>query len=1298
MAGQISAEKRRAKPGTRLWVLGGWRLTIGGAPASGPSYRKGRGLLAYLALEGGWHTREKLGELFGIRSAGYFRQLVSNLRSTLEEAGHPASLITEQNLLRLSPDYGLWLDAEVFLAAANQWPQDAAQASTLEHMERGASLYKGEFLHGLSLPDCPEFEAWMEVRRQHMLQQALALRDRLRLHAEAAGLPNQALIHTQRILELDAWNEAAHRHAMRLLAQSGRTEAALAHYETCRWTLERELGLPPEEETQRLHALIREGALDALSAPAAEPALRAIAERRLVTVLCCELVVPGEDDVDAIADALAQPRLRCQAMLASASGHRVLLHGNRLLAYFGLPLARENAARQAVRTALSVCDRVVSPVAARIGIHTGIVITRAQSDEPDAAGVASGQAIRLTEKARAGQVVVSEAAQHLARGYFHLQLQGSVSTPDADEAMAVFRVTGETGADNRLDSAASLSPLVGREAELNTLLDLWQDAAQGHRRSLLIRGDAGIGKSRLVRSLRERLAGECTATFELRCLPEFSGTPFHPLQALIASLAGFTDEDTVQQKLDKAADFILTHAPATVAMLARESLSVLADVLHLDSNDVASDVELSPSKRREKTLRLLLALLQGLGRSRPALLIVEDLHWCDPSTLDLLDSHVLSRVEAPLLTVLTSRPDQEWSHAGCTLELRPLSRAQAMELAYRLDAALPPEAAARIVAWSDGIPLYVEEMARMDAQTQTHPPRPQASLSLQELLAARLDSKGPAAKVTAQLAATLGRDFSLELLQWLSPFDQDSLRHALEALQQGELILAKGGGTFQFKHALIQDAAYQSLTRADRRANHKRIAHGLQQGVVALAENQPEVLARHLGLAGEATEAIELWLKAGRWAARRSANREAALHFESGLALLAQVPDARMRVRLELALQAGLGSVHMAAQGYGSTQARQAFSRAVALSHDVEDNAATFPVLFGLWQGGFSERVTAAPLELVERLERIALVSDDPSHRLVVDYAYGNNLFWLARHDQAARHQQQALAAPAAVHGEQLVAHYGEDCRNLSRCFLAWTCWFLGRPDEARHQMAQAITDARQLGHPHSLAFALTFAAQLQRHIGDAAETERLALELARLAEEHAMGLWSAVAAGTLGWAHAVCGQDAALDAIRASIEGAMVAMPLAVVTFRSFLTDALLRLDRPAEALTCIGETIVRAETYEDRYLLPDFLRQQAAATMALDPAREAEAQALLLRALELAQQQRALMLELRIASDLVVLSRTEGALAHLRRIHERFSEGFDTPDLKRAAGLLGTTRTSTTIATTDAGSHVASVAVAPC
>jgi hypothetical protein len=868
--------------------------------------------------------------------------------------------------------------------------------------------------------------------------------------------------------------------------------------------------------------------------------------------------------------------------------------------------------------------------------------------------------------------LVSAGTRMLVDGYFHMRARTLPGESGAD-AIAGFDIEGATGADNRLDSAVSLSGFVGRAAERGTLWARWRSVQQGARRSLLLRGDAGLGKSRLVRDLRERVAG-AAPVFELRCLPEFSQTPFHPVLSLLAAQAGFAAADSEHAKGDKLAALLGRRALVTAAASGDEILPLLADALQLSLDAPSAALQLAPARQREKTSGLLLDLLSWLAGGNAALLIVEDLHWCDPSTLELLVRHLGSTAAPPLLTVLTTRPDGAALSADEVLDLPPLAPAEIAGLVAGVDAGLSAPAVEQIVAWSDGVPLFAEEMARMSAQGGMLPGELAAPLSLQELLAARLDSRGVAAKATAQLAAALGRDFSLDLLKPLSPMSGEALAQSLQALQDAGLVLAKEGG-YQFKHALIQDAAYQSLTRGDRRDQHRRIAQCLLAEFPALVESRPDMLARHWSLAGAAAQAIDAWLHAGRWAAHRSAYREAASHFEAGLALLDQLPERDGRLRQELALHIWLGNMRVATQGYGSASARDCFAHAVRLSPQLGEDAAAFPVIFGLWQGGHGDRVTAAPLELVDKLARIATATGDAGQRIVVDYAYGNNLFWLARYDDAAMHLENAVAAPEQVDSAYLLAHYGEETRILSRCFLAWTRWFQGWPDQARIQMARALDDAWQLGHALSLGFALGFATTLQRHLGDPAEAERLARELAALAEEHALSLWGALSDTVIGWARARRGEADGLLPIRRGVEAARIAMPLVAATFRSFLLDALVALGQHAEALECAEATIGAAEAYEDRYLLPELMRLQAASHAVLYPERGDETQALLGRALSLAQQQGALLYELRIACDLAALPggwHSDVVRASLCCVYARCQEGFDTPDLRRAAALL--------------------------
>lgn len=1257
---------KHIKQRTRLRTLGGWRLEIDGAPASGPGYRKGRGLLAFLSLAEGWQTREKLGEFLALRSPGHLRQVLSNLRGTLDLADTPPSLLVEQNRVRLNPDYPLWRDTAAFLVPP---AKSGGSIAALAAIDSQLDLYGGEFLHGLSLPDCPDFEEWIELQRGQCHRQALSLLAQARQMAENAGFIERALTYAQRMAALDPWNEDAQRHVIHLLARGGNTAAALAQYETCRRMLERELGMPPAAETEALAAQIRASQLQDIQ-PTPTPNLQ---ERRLVTVLCCDLHLPDTEDIDLIAETLAPLHQHYRARMAEAGGYGVTSQGTRLLAYFGFPQARENAARHAVQTALHLTREHPSSVVLKLGVHSGPVVVDPLAGEADIAGVASARAIALAEYALPGTLVISEPTRALIRGYFHDQPTGELAERQRQTPLKVFRILGETGASNRLETLADLSPLVGREAELAELLALWHESRQGHHPSLLIRGEAGIGKSRLIHHLAEHIAQTPHERLEMHCHPEFSQTPFHPVLTLLAERFDLSRHDTDRQKQEKIARYLdsLRHPPPG----RQEAIFLLSDVLHLTPPPPdAALPDMPPRQRKEKTCELLLNLLHQQDRDAPVLLILEDAHWCDPSTLELLTRHVQRKSGTPLLTLITARPDLDWQGADATLDLQPLSTDDTEALVRHLAAGLPAATQARIVAWSDGIPLFAEEMARMALPEDTGQHGHDTPLTLQELLASRLDATGPA-KATAQLAATLGREFDTELLKKISPLPPETVEQSLIRLLDQGLILPLPPGRYQFKHALIQDAAYQSLARAQRQLHHRRIAEVL--GLEETQDNPPEVLARHLTLGGDLTAAIPQWLRAGRWAAKHSAHPEAADHFAQGLALLDTISPSTEKATLECALQEALGASKVALLGYGAQGARDCFARAEALSREIGLADASFPVVFGLWQGGRSDNLTAAPLDLAARLARIARASGDPAQELVTDYAYGNNLFWLARYDEARHHQESALAAPARITRNHLIAEYGEDSRVLARSFLAWTLWFQGHADQARIEMERALGDARAGQHAHSLGFALTFAAVLHRHIGQPAETLRLCTELAQLAQKHDLALWQAAAAAVGGWARVALGDPEGLSPILAGVAASRIAMRLVEATFRSFQVDAQLRLGQYAQARESALETIAIAESYEDRYLLPELLRLQANALAGLHPEANDDIIALLSKALAVARTQGAKILALRCACDLLTVPTVPppGMIDQLVACRSACTEGTDTPDLQRADALLATT-----------------------
>ena len=1252
---------------TRLALLGIWQLEIDGHLNIGPNYNKGRALLAYLAIGKGPQSREAISALLWPDSAGHLRRVLSNLRTTLDIGNAPPCLLSEGGALALNPQYPLWMDVSAFTEPLTCHTDSSPEycASCLNGMKRKAALYRGEFMAGFSIPECEAFEDWLQQQRETLRCRMLTLLERLWQCHEQNGKPDKALTYAQRYVEMEPWNDAGQRQLIRLMAVNGQAAAALSQFETYRRLLDRELGVLPEQETLMLIEQIRVGNFDTarnntlrLSPASNEP----VSEHRLLTMLYCGFDAPGVEDLDDLAETLQLPQQQSEEIIARHSGHIVQSQRHGILACFGFPSARENAARHAVRAALTIRDTMPAAISARIGVHSGMVI--AQAGIPDIMGMTAAYATDMAEYAEAGAVLISEVTERLTMGYFRIHPLGTQSRQGMAKPLAVLRVEGESGANSRLESAERLTPLVGRSAELAQLGACWEQARQGMGQTVLIRGDAGIGKSRLVHDLAAQLTGH-TASRELRCFPEFSQSPLHPVLALCESLCGFGAGDAEADKLEKLSTYLLAHHPA----LADEALELIAPLFHLPTKTPSA---LSPKTQKQRTVGILLDLLHNLAARQPLLLIIEDLHWCDPSTLELLEAHARQQV-APILTLLTARPEFRLEpKPGYTLDLAPLSVAEVTELIEQLDIGLSEEAILGIAGRTDGIPLFAEEMARA---SQIHVTDPGATLTLQELLTARLDSSSEA-KPTAWLAATLGREFDLALLRRISPLTQDAFEQTVETLVNTGLIQGDHDKTFAFRHALIQEAAYLSQPKKTRQAAHRRIAEVLQTVFPETAETQPEIVARHLTEGGETLSAIGYWLKAGHNAALHSAHLEAKAHFETGLSLLEQRPNDETRNRLELQLQAALGGVLIALKGYGSEEAKRHFTRAAYLGRIAGDEAELFPIIYGLWLGGQSDSITVAPLDLAEKLMHIAQRSGDPVHAIAAHYAHGNNLFWLGRHLEARPHLETVLSSFPKISAERLVAELGEDTRVSCHSFLAWVEWLQGYPDRARRQIETAVSQASALGHAHSQGFALAFSATLYRHLGLPRETEAISLELLKLAEHRELGLWTAVAYTAQGWAMAAQGNAEAIHQVEQGVAAVRVAMKLVDATISLYLADGLLRLGHHRQALECLESIISQAIDWQDHYLLAEFFRLKAEALLALDNGVSREAEALLHQALDTARQQKSVMLELRAAITLARLWRDRGesaqAYSMLNAVYRRFTEGFDTPDLQAAATLL--------------------------
>lgn len=1183
-------------PCLALHFLGGFKVFLDGTQLRDFGYDKVRALLAYVACEAEQvHPRERLADLLWPGNRPETAR--SNLRRTLHDLraalGHEelaqTCLVAGRSSLEFNRKGPHWLDVDAFL-------QDlpAAQAGDTAALEQQLALYRGPFLDGLSLPDAPDFETWLEQRREQLQGRALVLLRQLAQGHEREGNLEQAIATRRRELALDPWSEESHRQLMRLLALSGQTSAALAQFETCRAVLDQELGVAPEAETQELLRRIRQGELAAQPPGQGE---RVAQERRLVCLLACEIAPPPEEDPELQSGALGAAHGMAMEILNQHGGYCVPVHMGRILAYFGYPNAHEDCPRRTVSAALSLARRrqEFAGLHFRAAAHSGWVVNDRRYNLPDTTGHLSRQVARLAEHTGWEEISVTPEMARLVEGYFLL-------TPVLQLGeLSLQRIVGPSGATHRLEARArQLTPLVGRRRELRLLQVLWERTRRGQRQTLLLQGEAGIGKSRLVNSLIDALQDD-GAWRKLRCNPESQHTPYHPItdllqQSLDQQLAGQEDSPASRrQQLERwlapPGSPLRPHLPALLELLG------LGDPARLEQQ--------TPAQRKQASEAAIIALLESLASRHPVLLVIEDIHWADPSTLELLRQY-LAGGQLPTFILLTSRPEFPPLPGVRSLQLGALATRQAERLA-RLTVGgrqLDEQTLAGLLQKTDGVPLYIEEMARACSE---HPGE-QVPGTLWSLLASRLEGAGSEARRLAQQAAAIGRDFQLDLLRALWQDSPQKFAQGLERLQAADLIHPGDETRSRFKHALIRDAAYQTLPLAERKTLHARLAELLQGPFAALVAEIPERLAQHLAAAGQPLAAAAAWLRAGQLAASRSANQEALFHLESGLQQLAGQEQDKTAA-LELPLQAALGNLLIAMRGYGAEAAKACFSRALELSRVVQEDAELFPVTWGLWLGGRSCTPEAYPLEFAQQLERIARISGQPDQTMQVHYAYGNNLFWLARYEEARRHLESAIALGETLSSTQLINTYGEDTGISSMAFLSWIQLISGQAEAAQATSERSIQAARQLGHAHTLGFALTFATMLQRLMHRPVQAGALANELLALASRHDLGLWLASGSALKGWSMAVQGDARGLDAIRPAVAAARVAMVVVEGTFVAMETDACLHLGRYEECAAGIEEIIAVCRKREDLYYLPEFFRMRGEALLHCGPERHQEA-----------------------------------------------------------------------------------------
>jgi class 3 adenylate cyclase/predicted ATPase len=1050
-------------------------------------------------------------------------------------------------------------------------------------------------------------------------------------------------------------------------------------------------------------------------APSPVPPPTPEAERRQLTVMFCDLVdstkLSSQLDPEEYRDVVRAYQRVCADVITRFDGHIAQLLGDGLLVYFGYPQAHEDDAYRAVRTGLGILAAMADlhirlqqdkgiQLALRVGIHTGLVVVGALSSgdrqEQLALGETPNIAARIQGLAAPSTIAISETTYRLVQGYFDCEALGAQALRGVAEPVAVYRALLESGARGRLDVAVTrgLTPLVGRESEVALLLERWEQAKAGHGHVVLLTGDAGIGKSRLVQMLKDHVANKPHVRWECRSAEYSQNTALFPLTDLFHRLLQFHAEDTPDEKLEKLAQILSQYR-----LPVEESVPLLAPLLSLALPEHRyPPLNLSPQRQRQKALEAIVSILLELAEHHPVLFIVEDLHWTDPSTLELLGLLLDQTPTASLLVLLTCRPHFQpaWHHRSYLSEItvNRLSHAQVEQIVTGMTEgqAFPAAVLQQIIAKTDGVPLFVEEMTKailesgqlkaVDGHYELT-----GSLStfaipatLQDSLRARLD-RLVTAKGVAQMGATIGRQFAYDLLQTVSQLDAATLQRELGRLVEAEIVYQRGlppQSTYVFKHALIQDAAYESLLKSTRQQYHQRIAQVLEFQFPETTEAQPEVLAQHYTEASLTEKAVHYWRHAGQRAIERSAHVEAMRHLRTGLALLATLPETPERVQREVDMLLALGVSQIATQGFAAPEVGETYTYAQQLCQQLEDPYQLFPMVRGLWNYYLVRAEYQTAHALGEQLLTLAQQSQDAAMLVSAHRALGTTLYNLGTAAEAHTHFTQGIALYDPQQHRTSAFLYGEDAGVVCHSFAPWTLWSLGYPDQGLARSQEAVTLAQHSGHPFSLGFALCWAGVFHQWRREVRAVHERAEAACSLAMAQGFPSWMAQGAILRGWALAQQGQ--AQEGIAQIAQGLRAFRATGAEIERSYflalLAEAHGIMGQPAEGLMTLTEALALVDSSGERWYAPELHRLKGIFLLQQSSDNQVEAESCFHHALDIARNQQAKSFELRAATSLARLwqqqDKRQEAHDLLAPVYGWFTEGFDTADLQDAKALL--------------------------
>jgi class 3 adenylate cyclase/tetratricopeptide (TPR) repeat protein len=1023
--------------------------------------------------------------------------------------------------------------------------------------------------------------------------------------------------------------------------------------------------------------------------------LSSTGERRHLTVLFCDLVgsseIAAQLDPEEWRELVAGYHRAAAEAITRFGGHVAKYLGDGVMAYFGFPEAHENDAERAARAGLAILEGVAKlnqqstkpKLSVRVGIDSGAVVVGAgATKDTDVFGEAPNNAARVQALAAPGTVLITAATHRLVSGLFVVEDRGTQALKGSERPLQVYRIIQPSGVRGRLEAVAAtrgLTPFVGREEELRLLLNRWERVLDGEGQAAVIIGEAGIGKSRLLQRFHEQVGGKPHTWIEAHAGPFFQNTPFYPITELLQQFLGGNGGKPAEEQLAQ-----LEPRLELAGLKPAETIPLIAPLLNLPLSEQYPPSSLSPEQQRRRLMATLVEWVLGAARVQPLVVATEDLHWADASTLELIQLLVEQGATARLLLLCTARPEfralrpLRAHHTQINLNRLSVRNVRAMveELAAR--ETISDETMATVIERTGGVPLFVEELTRAVLESGNAKLIGRAiPVTLHDSLMARLDRLG-SAKQVLQLGAVIGSEFSYELLHAMYPVAEEDLQRTLHTLTDVELLYARGvppEATYQFKHALVRDAAYEALLKTRRRELHQRVVQVMEQRFAQIIESQPELLARHCTEAGLSAAGARYWRKAAQKAMERSAHAEAMAHLNCGLELVATLPQGEERAAEELQLQVALTTPLAATLGYTAPDVESACNRSRELLQVVGDTRARFAVLGVLFSLYVNRGDPVTARELADQMLCLASQSQRQVWLLWAHLALGVSLVELGDFAPARTHLAQAMELYIPRRHS-----YGfvEDPGATGRSRLAHVLFCLGYPEQALRRSEEALAQARELSQPYTLAMVFGHAGVVRLDRGEWRAGQEWIERMIAICKEQGFALLEATGNNWLGWALVEQGRvNEGITRIHDSLaKYAAIDNKLDAKFERFRLAYAHRRTGRPEEGLAEL-EILQGLVAKTGKHALQSEIYQlKGELLMMADASKESEAQQCFCSAIEIAQKQNAKAIELiattSLARFLAMHGHREEGRAKLAKIYNWFTEGFDTAALKEAKALL--------------------------